>query len=158
MQYQKIELQEIVGIHDAIKKTEFELDLEPVHLPGKELILPSLISILNQRIPISVMRVGEEYLCTFQFGLYRWMKGHLSGDTGVWCLVEESRVNMQLGEQLFFGERCFCPSLYKSTSLAAASIFDYLKKSPAAWPNAYKNRTDLSRILGVKPLKVKQGV
>ena len=47
MQYQKIELQKIVGIHEAIKKTEFELDLEPVHLPGKELILPSLISILN---------------------------------------------------------------------------------------------------------------
>src|SRR5690554_8175214 len=94
------------------------------------------------------MRVGEEYLCTFQFGLYRWMKGHLSGDTGVWCLVEESLVNMQLGEQLFFGERCFCPGLYKSTSLAAASIFDYLKENPAAWPNAYKNRTNLSRILG----------
>lgn len=47
MQYQKIELQKIVGIHEAFKQVEYELDLEPVHLPEKELISLSRVMVIS---------------------------------------------------------------------------------------------------------------
>lgn len=157
MQYQKIELQKIVGIHEAFKQVEYELDLEPVHLPEKELISLSRISMFSERIPISVMKkAGGDYVCTFQIGLYRWMKTHLRGDTKVWCLVEDSPVSINLGRELFFGERCFCPGLYKSGSLVARLLFDYLKINSDNWPNEYKNYSRFCRLLGVKPEKGKK--
>lgn len=150
-----IKLRDIHGIHPEFSRIERDLDLAPLEVPDEALIPKAMAVRINTLYPLVISK--PDALCIGQTTLYRWLKTYMDPETPVQC-IEWSRVRIKdCAYQLVLIERLVAPALAQITPQQVRDLYTHIATATEKWPHEYRSHAHLARLVGVKPLKGREG-
>lgn len=150
-----IKLGDIRGVHPEFSRIERDLDLAPTAVPDEALMPRAFAMRINAIYPLVIS--APDSLCIGQTTLYRWLKTHMDPETPVQC-IEWPKVRVkEFAYQLVLIERLVAPALAQITPLQVRDLYAHIGSGAEHWPHEYRSHAHLARLVGVKPLKGREG-
>lgn len=150
-----IKLRDIQGVHPEFSRIERDLDLAPVGVPDEALIPRAIAVRINMLYPLVISR--PDALCIGQTTLYRWLKTYMDPETPLQCIEWTGGRIKDCAYQLVLIERLVAPALAQITPQQVRDLYTHIGSAAEQWPHDYRSHAHLSRLVGVKPLKGREG-
>jgi hypothetical protein len=152
----ELSLAEIGGIHPDFARVERELNLAPIETPDRALMPESVMGLVTSIYPLVVSNQSGLF-CIGKTALYRWLAAYADPQTRILCIPGPKRLTDTTLRQLVLIERLVAPALAQITPQQVRDLYVHIASSAELWPHDYRSHAHLARLVGVKPLKGREG-